>query len=269
MKIVHLTDPHVRAHGELVRTIDTATRFAAVVDDVAARHRDADLVVVTGDLVGDREPASYGLFADLIGRLRTPVRLLMGNHDRRAAFRATFPQHPVDDHGFVQSFIDAPGRQGRLLFVDSLEEGWIGGRICERRLAWVAARLAEVPDKPVTVFLHHPPLPIGVPHFANIGLHEPDAFLNLLRDHPGGVRHIFAGHVHLSVNGIYPGGLPFTIGRGSAHQIVLDFETDAVAWAVGKANYGVIDLADDALCVHAFDFLTDEVIARGPPNGGP
>jgi 3',5'-cyclic AMP phosphodiesterase CpdA len=269
MKIVHLTDPHVRAHGERVRTIDTAERFAAVVDDVARRHADADLVVVTGDLVGDRDPASYGLFKELIGRLRMPVRLLMGNHDRRALFRAAFPEYPVDANGFVQSCLDAPGRRGRLLFLDSLAEGEIGGRLCERRLAWIAARLAEAGDRPVTVFMHHPPLSVGVPHFVNICLHEPEGLLALLRGHRGGVRHIFFGHIHIPVSGVYPGGLPFTAGRGTAHQILLDFDTDAVAWAAGKANYGVVDLAEDGLAVHAFDFLADEVIARGPANPGP
>jgi 3',5'-cyclic AMP phosphodiesterase CpdA len=269
MKIIHLTDPHVRAHGECVRTVDTATRFAAVVDDVARRHADADLVVVTGDLVGDREPASYALFRDLIGRIRAPVRLLMGNHDRRALFRAAFPEHPVDADGFIQSCLDAPGLSGRLLFLDSLEEGSIGGRLCDKRLAWIAARLAEAGDRPVTIFLHHPPLSVGVPHFVNICLHDPEGFLALLRAHRGGVRHIFFGHIHIPVSGVYPGGLPYTAARGSAHQILLDFDTDAVAWASGKANYNVIDLGDDGLAVHSFDFLNDELIARGPPCAGP
>ena len=110
---------------------------------------------------------------------------------------------------------------------------------------------------------------MGVPHFVHICLHEPGGLLALLRGHRGGVRHIFFGHIHIPVSGIYPGGLPFTAGRGCAYQVLLDFDTDAVAWAAGKANYGVIDLADDGLAVHAFDFLADEVIARGPSCAGP
>lgn len=268
MKIIHVTDPHIRAGGQRVFGRDPVATLKAIIDDINVRHADADLAVITGDLVDDGQPTSYGVLAELLSGLNVPVRLLVGNHDNRAAFIRAFPDHPVDTHGFVQSYIDAPSRQGRLLFVDSAEENFVGGRICGQRLGWIKARLDEAADRPAVVFLHHPPLPVGVPHFERICLQEPQAFLDCLKAHRGGIRHIFVGHIHIPLTGVYPGGLPFTAGRGSNHQIILDFNRRDVDWAAGPANYSIIDLGDDSLFVHAFDFLDADVLAtRGHCDG--
>ena len=50
-----------------------------------------------------------------------PVRLLLGNHDDLAAFRAVFGDAETDPHGFVQTVLDTP--LGRLIFVDTNEQG--------------------------------------------------------------------------------------------------------------------------------------------------
>ncbi len=269
MKILQITDTHIRAPGERIYGLDPSERLAAVIADINRRHADADLVVVTGDLTDIGDPKAYAILKELLVDLRIPYRLLLGNHDRRPAFRAVFPEHPAAAHGFVQSCLDAPGRAGRLLFLDSQEDGRVGGYFCAKRLAWIAARLDEAAERPVTVFLHHPPLPVGVPHFANICMAEPEPFLELLREHPGGVRQIVFGHVHIAVSGVYPGGLPFSGGRSCNHHIVLDFARADVDWAAGGPNYTIIALHDDAAFVHAFDLLDAAVVGHGQPCPGP
>jgi 3',5'-cyclic AMP phosphodiesterase CpdA len=269
MKIVQITDTHIRAPGERIYGLDPSERLAAVIEDINRRQADADLAVITGDLTDIGDPKAYTILKELLRELRIPYRLLLGNHDRRPAFRAVFPEHPTDTNGFVQSYLDAPGRVGRLLFLDSQEDGRIGGYFCARRLAWVADRLDEAADRPVAVFLHHPPLPLGVPHFAGICMADPEPFLELLREHPGGVRQIVFGHVHIAVSGIYPGGLPFSGGRSCNHHIVLDFNRPDVDWAAGGPNYNVIELGEETAFVHAFDLLHAEIIGRGAPCPGP
>lgn len=269
MKIIHVTDPHVRPTGETILGIDTAARLAAVVADIDARHADADLVVVTGDLTHSGEPAAYARLRSLLEPLRVPYRLLLGNHDARAAFRQAFPEHPTDAHGFVQSVLDAPGRIGRLLFLDTLEEGCIGGRLCAQRLDWLARQLDQAGDRPVTIFQHHPPHDLGAPHFKAICLADPQAYLALLAAHRGSVRHIFLGHVHLPANGTFPGGFAFTTGRGCAHQMVLDLAVGSAPWVSGAPNYNVVLLGDDDLYVHAFDQIGTTTIGIAEAPAGP
>lgn len=98
---------------------------------------------------------------------------------------------------------------------------------------------------------------------------EPDRYLTLLRGHPGGIRHLFIGHIHLPLAGVLPGGLPFTAGRGCSHQMVLDFVDPTAKWVSGRPNYNVIVLNDDSLFVHEFDTIDDEIIGTDGAPAGP
>jgi 3',5'-cyclic AMP phosphodiesterase CpdA len=236
---------------------------------VNIRHGDADLVAITGDLTHYGEPDAYARVVEILAALRLPYRLMLGNHDKRPAFREAFPDHPVDECGFVQSTLDAPGRIGRLLFLDTHDPDRIGGHLCAQRLAWLGARLDEARERPVVVFQHHPPLPVVAPHFDNICMTTPEPYLRLLREHPGGVRHIFLGHIHLPLSGVFRGGLPFTVGRGCSHQMVLEFVEGDAPWIAGAANYNVITLGEDALYVHGFDMIDAAQIGIAERPAGP
>lgn len=269
MKIIHVTDPHVRPPGETLYGIDTGARLKAVVDDVNRRHPDADLFVVTGDLTHHGEPAAYAEVKRILANLSVPSRLLLGNHDARPSFREMFPAHPVDDSGFVQSWIDGPGRVGRLIFLDTHEAGRIAGHLCERRLAWLDRTLASAEGRAVTVFQHHPALNVGARHFDHICLMEPAPYLDLLHRHGGGIRHVFFGHIHLPVTGCWPGGITYTAGRGCSHQMVLDLKNGDTPWVAGVANYNVIILEDDQFVVHAFDAIAADEIGMAIAPTGP
>jgi 3',5'-cyclic-AMP phosphodiesterase len=269
MKVIHVTDPHVRPPGQHVYGVDSGARLAAVVADINTRHGDADLVAITGDLTHYGEPAAYARVAEILSELRIPYRLMLGNHDKRPAFRAAFKDHPIDEHGFVQCVIDAPGRIGRLLFLDTHEPERIGGHLCALRLAWLQARLDEAADRPVVIFQHHPPLPVSAPHFDNICMATPEPYLAALQAHPGSVRHIFLGHIHIPLTGVFPGSLPFTAGRGCSRQMVLDFENPNAPWAAGAPNYNIVLLGDDDLYIHNFDLIDTAQIGVAESPAGP
>lgn len=269
MKIIHVTDTHIRRPGERIYGLDPAARLAAVVDDVRRRHLDADLLVITGDLADDGERDAYAHLSELLSPLRVPIRLMLGNHDRRAPFLDVFDDVEVDANGFVQSVIDARDDVGRLVFLDTLQEGTIGGVLCPSRLEWLAARLDEAEDRPVTLFLHHPPLPIGVPHFEPICMPDPEPFLDVIAAHPGGIRHLFVGHLHLPFTGSVRGGLPVTSARSSNHHMNVDFLDSGARWVAGSPAYNVILMDAESIFVHAVDRLDDPQIGYGQPCAGP
>ena len=269
MKIIHITDTHLVPAGQTLHTLDPAARLKRVLDDVNQTHPDADLVVLTGDLTQDGNPAAYALLKSLLSELSMPVRLLLGNHDARDNFRAAFPDHPVDRHGFIQSMMPVPGSDDRLLFLDSNSASEIGGRYCEARAAWLRETLAACPDSPLTVFIHHPPVAHGMAHFDNIGLHDSEVLMQILRAHPGGVRHIFFGHIHIPMTGTTRDGIGFTAGRGCTHQFRQEFRNPAPDWIAGVPNYAVITLTPELLSCHGVDTIDAQAIAPANVCAGP
>ena len=93
-----------------------------------------DLVLATGDLTENGDPASYERLREAFAAISCPVLATVGNHDLRDNFRAAFPRTPVNE-GFVQYVVeDWPLR---LVVLDTLEEGRHGGAFCEARAAWL------------------------------------------------------------------------------------------------------------------------------------
>jgi Icc protein len=261
MKILHLTDIHLVPSGQLLFGLDPAQRLRSCIACINKAHADADLCVVTGDIADRGETEAYRLLDDILADLNVPVRLLLGNHDRRASFRAAFPDQPVDDNGFVQSVVDR--EEGRLILLDTLEEGQPFGRLCGARLRWLAAQLDGAWARPVYIFLHHPLDTLGMRHFQGMVLANAVDLLRQLEAH-GDVRHIFCGHVHVAASGTW-NGMPFSTGRGTCHHIVPDLKRRDAAFMAGAPAFDVVRVDAGSCCIHRLEAgAHSEVIAISP-----
>jgi len=244
MKLIHITDLHLSASPRPIGGRDPEVSLAAAVATINRDHADARLVVVSGDLSDDGSPASYRRLRDLLAPLVPPVRLMLGNHDDRAGFRSSFPDAPSAD-GFVQFHEDTEA--GRIVCLDTLDAGEVGGRLCARRLAWLDDCLASAVG-PVLVFMHHPPMDIGMAPLDGCKLTEPERFAAVLKSH-GNVRHIFAGHVHRAVSGRWK-GIGFSTGRGTNHQTAPLFNATDFALGAEKPACNVVLFDGETLVVH-------------------
>src|SRR5690606_24599499 len=149
----------------------------------------------TGDCTDHRSADEYARFRDLISPLTMPVYVIPGNHDNRSALLDAFGAQGAQPlEGFAQYVVDGPVR---LIALDSHIPGQGGGELCERRLAWLEARLAEAPDRPAVICLHHPPLLLDLAPLDAIGLAGSAAMAAIVARHPQ-VERIIAGHVHMA-----------------------------------------------------------------------
>ncbi len=252
---LHFTDPHVPPPGEAVGGTDPTGGLAAALADAALRHGPdgalpAAFAVFTGDLVRDGEAAAYARLREELGDLPWPVHLLLGNHDDRAAFRAAFPNAPLDEAGFVQRALPTPA--GLCLMLDTHAPGRLEGELCERRLGWLAARLAES-EGPVLLFLHHPPLPVGIPFMDEIALRDADALWETLAPHRERVRHIFYGHLHRPIAGSWR-GLPVSSLRGTAFAVTLGQQPGEATVSRREAPcYALVRVLGDDVVVHTVE----------------
>ena len=251
IKLIQITDPHLVEPGELLLGLDPLARLEACLAHVNANHADADLVVLSGDLTDDGSPAAYAALRERLEVLALPWRLMVGNHDKRDALFAAFPD-AAGEGGFAHAALDT--REGRVILLDTLEPHRVGGRLCEARLAWLERELEAARGRPVFLFMHHPPFRVHLPALDRVRLMDADAFLDVVRRH-GGVRHIFAGHVHRPISGTWH-GIAFSILFGTSHQSEAIFHENRFATSLEAPAYGVILIDDASVVVHAVGFLS-------------
>lgn len=238
VKIIQVTDLHLSARGERRFGADQRERLAACIASINTKHSDAELCVFTGDLAdrGDRE--TYEYLKRCLDRLTVPYRLLPGNHDRRIVLHTVFSDLPLDSNGFLQSVQDTV--VGRLFFLDTLLEGKSEGYLCSRRLAWLHEQLSEPSSKKAFMFMHHPPVSIGLPALDPVALINRSEFWATITSADScNVGHIFFGHVHREVHGMAQ-GVPFSGQRGLHAEFELEFDHPSDVVLASPPSYGVI-----------------------------
>jgi Icc protein len=231
--LVQLSDPHIGADwgpGESV------AKLAATVAAVRELEPSPDAVLITGDLADHAADAEYEQVRELVSRIEAPLYVLPGNHDDRAGLRGQFAV-PGSGAGLVQYAVDLGPL--RLLVLDTVRPGEDGGELDAERLAWLQATLAEAPETPAVVALHHPPLTTGIAAIDEIGLLPADqrALGDIVAGHPQ-VRRIVAGHLHLPI-GAELRQRSILVAPSTYVQAELDFGADEIRLSAEPPGFAV------------------------------
>ncbi|MEL6573938.1 MAG: phosphodiesterase [Pseudomonadota bacterium] len=255
MKLIHISDIHLTIPGERMGGLDPHRRFAQALEDVEAKHRDADRIVITGDLTHWGEPEAYAALKEAIDKVAQPIRLLIGNHDDRAGFLVAFPDHPTDPNGFVNYFEDLGDL--RLIYLDSCEPKTHAGHFGEDRCDWLAATLDTATH--ARLFLHHNPMTLGLPAEDQIALVPDDRamFRSVIETYRDKIDYIHFGHVHRPIHGTYC-GIPFSSVPSTGNQSIPDMtETSLLSGGPLPPAYFVIGIEGANTTVHSIPFTWD------------
>jgi 3',5'-cyclic AMP phosphodiesterase CpdA len=227
--LVQISDPHLRLGPD---DQGSAAALAAAVERVLALPDPPDAVLLSGDIADSGSEEEYALARELLAPLTMPIHLIAGNHDRlpeRTAYAVRCGEL-------------------RLIACDTTIPGEDGGRL---DVAWLDDRLAENPQAPTIVAMHHHPVPIGIPWLDRIGLPDADrdALAELLRRSPQ-VRRVVAGHVHRTSTSVL-GGCPVVTCTGTNWQSTLDFGATEFAITQEPPSILVHALVAGELVTHA------------------
>lgn len=226
MVVAQITDMHVGIPGSRAdRGFRTAEHLARAVDHLNALRPRPDVVLATGDLGAHGRVDEYERLRAMLEHLAMPAYLIPGNHDDRENLRRVFDRHPYlrGSDGFIQYAIDEWPL--RLVALDTLVPGTNRGRLCAARLAWLEARLAEAPERPTLIFMHHPPFATGIVSMDEMGLDGIEALATVVGRHPQ-VERIVAGHVHRPIVRRFAGTVACAC-PATAHQVALDLSEEA------------------------------------------
>lgn len=188
MHLIQISDLHIGTADELPFEVDVRANFLKMLRSI--QQENYDLLVISGDLCYDEgDPAIYIWIKAQLEAENIPYVVLSGNHDDTNLLAEAFGLNEYNQHG--QLYYAGKEEEPPLLFLDS---GC--GRIQAHQLSYIDNYLRKH-QQPITIFMHHPPLPMGVPYMDNNhALQNGAELVALLTAHSYPV-HIFTGHYHV------------------------------------------------------------------------
>lgn len=221
MLIAQISDTHITLPGKKTYGIaPMAENLAQCIDHLNGLTPKPDIVLLTGDITNIGSAEEFEHAAQLLSKLQMPFYVIPGNHDDRLKLWATFGGSacPSRSAGFINYVIEQD--ELRLIALDSVIAGKSGGEICTTRAAWLEARLAERPDKPSIIFMHHPPVKLGVIETDLDGFIGADLLGDVVEKYSN-IEAIICGHIHTPANTRWRGTIVNT-APSMGMQLVLD-----------------------------------------------
>jgi len=223
IRIVQLTDCHLgEDDSATLLDMNTDNSLDHVLDMLADRSDEFDLILVTGDIALHGAREAYSRFQTKLSRFEQPTIWVGGNHDNIQYMRE------VVGFGTEMSRSVSIG-DWQLITLDSVDPGAVGGCLSESELRFLRHCLEQDPDRPALIGLHHHPLPIGCDWLDEQQISNSEQFLSIVRSHQN-VKAVCWGHVHqdwdTTAAGVRYLSAPSTCVQFAPNS--LDFKLDAL-----------------------------------------
>lgn len=227
MLIVQLTDLHIKAARKTAYAgkVDTYGALINAVEQINNMQPQPDLVLITGDLGDFGRLAEYQTAREALDQLAMPFYVVPGNHDDRQALREGFSDHHYLNNQMDHLSYVVDDYSLRLIGLDSTVPGQPFGQLDTQRCQWLDKVLSESEKKRTLIFMHHPPVAVGITHMDVQCLQETQHFREILLKHPQ-VEWVVCGHLHRPVEFVWATKL-FLVGSAHNHAVSLDLRVNA------------------------------------------
>ena len=190
IRVIQITDTHIfESADDGFDGVNTTASLNAVIEHIRQQEEQADLVLVTGDLVHDPVAEAYLKLRQQLIDLHAPTFCLPGNHDNPELMHSLLNKKNVHTNKLVQA-----GEWG-IVLLDTYLANSHAGRLKREELDKLEQSLEQLREKFVLVCLHHPPVPVASPWMDTMMLENPDDLFSVL-DKYNQVRGLVWGHIH-------------------------------------------------------------------------
>lgn len=225
MLIAQLTDLHIKQGGRpAYQKVDTLACLRKAIRHINNLKPQPDYAVITGDLGDFGSPEEYQVIKQELLKFHMPLLIVPGNHDHRDNLRQGLEGLAEFDHPDFCNFV-VQHDDHVLVGLDSSVIGQPYGHLSEQTLTWLDDTLTEHQAQPVMLFLHHPPMQVGLNHMDVQNLTNADELYQVLSQH-NNISGICAGHLHRPVSALWH-GIPVWVGPSHSHSVTLDLDPSA------------------------------------------
>jgi 3',5'-cyclic AMP phosphodiesterase CpdA len=250
MIFLQVSDIHLVPRGTLIAGVDPMRQMRSVLARIERLEVSPAFIVASGDLTDDGSAESYEVVNEVLddlGRGVTPVLLALGNHDDRATFRrVVLGEERAGDQGPYHHSRLIDGL--RVIVLDSVIPGDVGGALGAAQLAWLEDELAMPAPRGNLIVLHHPCRLAGPAHpYPEFIVRDATALEAIVARHRGRVIGVLAGHSHQANSALFGGTLHAT---APAVLCQLDYFAGERYRPVPGGGFNLCQLDDGGLIVH-------------------
>jgi len=197
LRLIQITDTHLyRSPAGALLGLNTQHSFEEIVRLVADQQSSPDIIVATGDIAQDASVEAYQRFAETVSTLDAPFYWIPGNHDRRSVMKS------LSDYADAFTSCVKLGNW-QIIMLDTSHPGDVHGLLKDSELDILKKNLAGTgKGKTIEhslVCLHHNPIPGTAGWMQDIGLHNAEEFIDILRQYES-VRAVVYGHIHQTLD---------------------------------------------------------------------
>ncbi|GLB47568.1 hypothetical protein WR164_15470 [Philodulcilactobacillus myokoensis] len=157
--IIQITDTHLKnstGAKQMKQRFSPNEKLDLVFRDIKRHHLKADFIAITDDLIHEGNIADYCAFKKMISckqdRLKMPIYVTLGNHDRTKAFYRGYLKQKSKDKYYYQ----ITSSDYDYYFLDTNFNNIEQGYLDYKQLNWLGERLSQS-DHPAIIFMHHLP----------------------------------------------------------------------------------------------------------------
>ena len=190
IKVIQITDTHVLDDGApSFNDFDTSASLIRVIQHIKTKEADADLILLTGDLVHEPTESAYQKLADHLSVITTPLFCLPGNHDDPVKMN-----YVMGANGFDISNLIHIG-SWLIILLNTSVIGEHAGELNQQELDFLQQSLESYPECHCLIALHHHPVSINSSWMDAMALTNPDDLFEVV-DKFDQVKGIIWGHIH-------------------------------------------------------------------------
>jgi 3',5'-cyclic AMP phosphodiesterase CpdA len=267
--LVHLSDTHFLAEGAaLYDVIDTDHTVHRALEQLHRSGIRPDALILTGDIADRGEADAYrrirGIMEAAAAQWEAKIIWVMGNHDKRAAFRSTLlrqdqsgaPVAPevrytdvqtrvdqnADHQDPIDQVIDLDGL--RIIALDTSVPGYHHGEVTNAQLEWLRTVLSTPARHGSILALHHPPIPTPLPLMSVLELQEQPRLAAVLAG--SDVRAILGGHLHYATQGVFA-GIPVSVAAATCYTMDLSAPSRELTGVNGGQTLNLVHVYADQI----------------------